>query len=351
MTDSCTDLSRAGRFWPRQCLALWLWAGLAAGATGQPAAPNVPQLPAGIQVSANARPQTATVGDPITIDVDVTLPPGYRVLMPKPATQLGDFTLLEFAPSTKPDGTIPAATAVPPGTHERFRLSVAVYRTGAFTLPRLPLTVVAGDGKEIEAKTPEIGITIRSVLEEKDTELRGLKKQAEMEEPFPWRAWLAAGAALLLCSAAAWRLLRRRRRIVIPPAPGMPQLAPLDLAEIELRELAARGLPEKGMMKAFYVAISDIVRKILEGGFAVTTSEKTTTEIVEALRERGRPHPDSERLESIEALLTECDLVKFARFVPPREEAAEALKAAGELLRFCKALRAAPAPVEAAEVK
>ncbi len=40
----------------------------------------------------------------------------------------------------------------------------------------------------------------------------------------------------------------------------------------------------------------------------------------------------------------ECDLVKFAKFVPPREEAAAALKAAIELLGFCKALRAAPAP-------
>jgi hypothetical protein len=290
------------------------------------------------------------VGDPIDIEVDVSHPAGYRVRMAKPAAQLADFTLLDFAAVTQKPGA--SATHAPePVEHDRIRLTVAVYKTGAFTFPPVPLTIVGADGREFAAATNPVGITIQSVLGEKDDNLKDLKRQAEIEEPFPWRMWAAAGGALLTFALLAWWLLRRRRPPILPAPAGRPDLGPLEIAEVELRDLAARGLPEKGLIKPFYVSLSDILRKILEGGFAVTTAEKTTTEIIEALQQSATPPPDSARLASIESLLGECDLVKFARFLPPREEAMVALKSAIELLEFCKGLRAAPAPDPAVEAR
>ncbi len=343
MTEKCHPLpaGKLIRSW-RCVLACFGLNALALFAAGQATPAPSPALPPGVRVAVSAQPKTATVGDPITIEVEVAHPAGYRVRMPRPGTQLGDFTLLEFTAAPPPAGAARPDPVAP--EHDRLRLAVAVYKTGTFTLAPLPLTVTAPDGKEFPATTPAVVITIQSVLTDKDTDLKDLKSQAEIEEPFPWRTWLAVAAAVLLGSVLAWWLLRRRRRPALPEPGTPPQLDPLEIAEVELRDLAARGWIENGLMKQFYVSLSDVLRKILEGGFSVTTVEKTTTEIIEALQNSANPRPEEARLSSIESLLMECDLVKFAKFVPPREEAGAALKVAIELLGFCKALRAAPVP-------
>jgi hypothetical protein len=323
------------------CLALSL------SAAAQEAAP--PPLPAGVHVGVTARPQTATVGDPVTVEIDVSHPKGYKVRMPKPSAQQGDFTVLEFGPAVESTAT-PVKPAADGVEHDRVRLTVAVYKTGAFSFPRQPLIVVGPDGKEYPASTDPVSITIQTVLTDKDSNLKDLKRQAEIEEPFPWRTWVGVASILALLAALAWWFLRKRRRLDLPAPAAQPELSLLEVAEVELRELNARGLPEKGLMKPFYVSLSEIVRKILEGGFCVTTAEKTTTEIVDAMEQNASPKPEPARLESIESLLSECDLVKFAKYVPPREEAHAALKSAVELLEFCKTLRAAT-PAPAVEVR
>ncbi len=152
-------------------------------------------------------------------------------------------------PRVRPRAQRPQATprAESATGHDRLRLAVAVYKTGTFTLPPLSLTVTAPDGKEFPATTPEVSVTIQSVLTDKDTALKGLKNQAEIEEPFPWRTWLAAPRRCCWAASLAWWLLRRRRRLRrLSGARRQPQLSPLEIAEVELRDLAARGLVEKG---------------------------------------------------------------------------------------------------------
>jgi hypothetical protein len=107
-----------------------------------------------------------------------------------------------------------------------------------------------------------------------------------------------------------------------------------------------RGLAEKGFVKQFYVALSEVARKMLDGGYDIPTAEKTTTEIIDALRETAPP-ADPARLARVEALLDACDLVKFARYVPGRDEIEAATKATFELLDHCRQRRAAAPAVGA----
>ena len=71
----------------------------APGIWGQKAsAAAMPPLPAEISIRIDAHPKTATVGDPIRLDLDISMPPGYQAEIPKPVAQSADFLHNGFFP-------------------------------------------------------------------------------------------------------------------------------------------------------------------------------------------------------------------------------------------------------------
>jgi hypothetical protein len=201
--------------------------------------------------------------------------------------------------------------------HYGARIAATVYRTGSFTFPPVEIRFRTADGKVIAASSPPVKIEIQSVLSDKDRNLKDLKKQAEITEPVPWIWWLSILAAAGILGALGW-LLWKRRRADAPYAPAAPPQDLLDMAEAELRELLAHGMPERTTVKPFYVRLSEIVKRILEAGYRINMAERTTSEIMESLR--PRPGLQSEDMERIESFLLHCDIVKFAKYIPSKNE-------------------------------
>ena len=287
-------------------------------------------LPAGIEIKAEVEPRTATIGDPIRIDLNITLPKGYRASVPSMGTAVGDFTILEFYPGP----SYPGATQLPATdqTPHQARLVVAVYKVGEFEFPPIRFTLSDPSGKEIPAATSPVKIQIQSILTEKDTTPRDLKKQAELQDPFPWIFWLALGLAVIAAAfLIRWWRLRRRRPVTTQPR--QPELDPFALAESELRNLLSQGLLEKGLTKQFYVSLSEIIKKVVEAGYGVATAEQTTSEIAEELRQRKFEARDLRR---IEGFLANSDLVKFAKYHPSKSENDQAVTEAFQILEASK---------------
>jgi hypothetical protein len=312
---------------------------------GQPAQPGRAALPAGVEIRVAANPAKATVGDPIQINIDVVHPGDVAVKVPSPGERLGDFTVLEFLPGPLPSpGDSPRQDK---RLRHRARLLVALFRTGEFEFPPVPI-ILETVRERTQAATQPVKVSVASVITEKDPALKDLKKQAEIEDPFPWRTAIILGILflLLLAGLALW-LRRRRRARPIPSAAPQPLLSPLELAEAELRDLLTRGLIEKGFIKSFYVELSEIVKRVLEAGFSISTSEKTTAEIMYALQGSPAGPAGSPRMERVETLLLECDLVKFAKYIPSRQETDAAVVAAFAVLQDCRQLKSAAVAGEA----
>jgi hypothetical protein len=272
-------------------------------------------LPPGVGIQIQAQPRVGTVGDPIRIDMDITTPAGYQVEIPKPAPKTQDFAILEFLPALaesgieKPEITAKTETLL----HHRARIVAAIYKTGKFAFPSIRIQIKTSDGKEIALSSPQVNIEIRSVLIDKNPSLKDLKKQAKISDPVRWTFWVIIVLAALVLGAIIWRRWWRRPRH--PVALSAQQTRNLlDIAEAELRQLLARGLPSKGMEKQFYVRLSEIVKKILESGYTIHTAERTTAEIMESLHEDSVSDPENTKL--IESVLLRCDVVKFAKYVP-----------------------------------
>jgi hypothetical protein len=322
------------------------------------------------EVKVRVEPQNPTVGDPITIDFDLALPAGAQARLQPVGPSIGEFTILQTYPGPGvPEERGKAKTAPTPG-HHHARIVAALYRVGEFEFPPLELTVTEA-GRDVAVKTPAVKVRIASVISEKDPRLKDLKTQAEIHDPFPWVLAAAAAAGLLALAALAWWLRRRRRP---PAAAALPEIDPFAAAEAQLRDLLGRGLLQKGFVKHFYVDLSEIIRRVLDAGFDIPTAEKTTAEIIESLRaldcslapqgasaarreilESLQSSPAGRNLEAselaaLEQFLTGCDLVKFARYGPPKEENDAAVKRAFEILALCRRRRAPAAAAAAVEV-
>jgi hypothetical protein len=295
------------------------------------------QLPSGVSLQIEANPQRATVGDPLQIDISLTTPKGYEVQIPDPGRRIGDFDVLQFFPGPQ----VQDQHAPPPadGSVYRARIVAAVYRTGEFEFP--PLSIVLRDParRETTVMSPAVKIRIESVLSEGAQDLKDLKKQVEIAEPVRWWPYFGL-AAILLAALAVLYWFKRQQKHPLPVLPAAPQRDPLELAEEELRALLGRGLLEKGLVKQFYVALTDVTKRVLEAGYKTQTLEKTTSEIVENLRQSVPGGSGASSLERIETFLISCDLVKFAKYIPSTSENDEAVKEAFEILGECRKARA-----------
>jgi hypothetical protein len=284
--------------------------------------------PAGVTVQLKATPLKATVGDPIQLEVDVTTPPGCRAEILKPEIQTGDFSILDFPPESK------MVEQKDKLLHHKVRIVAAIYKTGTFTFPPIRIILEDSSGKKTVVSSPSTTIEIQSILD-KNTKLKDLKKQADITEKFNWALWLGIVLAGCILGFLLWKFLKRRRnRPAI--ANTTPVKNPLEVAELDLRSLLSQGLPPGGMEKKFYILLSDIVKRILESGFGIRTEEQTTSEIMVSLRRAS--NLDIEKLELIETLLSSCDVVKFAKYIPSKSEHEVAGERALEVLAAAKAV-------------
>lgn len=127
-------------------------------------------------------------------------------------------------------------------------------------------------------------------------------------------------AALLALAAAVYGLVKmlerrgRNIRSLFQPAPPVPA----HVAAIKaLEELHNRKLWQSGKCKAYYSALSDILRTYLSGRYGIGAMEMTTDEIAGAVKGSGMSAKSTADLLTV---LRDSDLVKFAKFEPDEEQ-------------------------------
>lgn len=299
---------------------------LAPAAFAEEALPPQEAGPVRIDVAVDKR--DVTIGDPIVVTVRLTHPENVKVSEFDPERSLGDLALLDRRapePEKLPDGRI----------RETRILRVARYETGPATIPSFEAVFTGPDGKEARVATPSAAVTVSSVLAEGDTGPADIKKPAEMPERVLWPFAVAAAALALALGLWMWSRFRARRaQVAAPPEPAAPPRPPHEIAYGEMQRLLASGLLEKGRIKEFYIELAEIMKRYLEARFGVDTFERTTSEILEALRLARLP---VRGMTSTSEFFGACDMVKFARHLPASEETRATVERAYRLIDETKA--------------
>ena len=296
--------------------------------------PPLPELPAGQDVSISASMSTNQIhiGDPVHLTLSALHKENIRVEFPVIAQ--GKEVVVRSSTVTN--------EMLPNGL---FRTEQQIVLTSMTVTNH-----VIGEKTSILISTPEgvrtnaypfLSLEVVSSLSPGEKDPRPAKGGLAYWPASPSRwIWIAL-AVLAVLAAGLWalrRFLTTPRTILHMPKPVPPYQIALDA----LDALRAKGWIEALTIEPFYVELSSIVRRYLEGRFGLRAPERTTEEFIcDALTSRKLSDAHQNL---VAGFLEQSDLVKFARHAPGPTDMRNALDSAASLVRETM-------PAETTEVK
>jgi hypothetical protein len=262
---------------------------------------TAPTPPPGFAYQARTEPDTVTVGDRFASGLAVSAPAGTRVA-------------LEVAKDTADRWRVLGAVRATPRDSARTRwlvvANMVAWQPGLPDTLSAELKLTSSDGRSITLPVKLAFPIVRAVLPADSAKWR-VRPPHDVWGPSvdPARTALAVAlliVALLLLALLTWlivRMIRRRRARAIPANARERALALLERARTS-------GFVEAGNWHAFYTLIADALRGFIAAVEPRLGEDLTSSEIVGAMRSRGKP---GERVETLEHLLQVSDLAKFAR--------------------------------------
>ena len=179
-------------------------------------------------------------------------------------------------------------------------LKIVVFKSGEVEIPEINITSGGVSGTVDPFK-----ITVQTRTEESDTELRGLRENAEIREKD--YTLLYAAAALLLAAALVFAFIKLKKKFAKKAVEKVPEVVPADVAKEFIKKAEAKR--KEGDFESF----TDLVTLGMKTYMSLKTHknyvEMTTFEVKRALK---RDHIFSENTDEILAILNLADRYKFA---------------------------------------
>ncbi len=301
-------------------IAVFCW-GVFFTSAGEPYAAKESQgknLP--VAASAAIDKTSIQIGDKFTYTISVKAQKNIEVEFPRILPEnLTGFAIKDFGSAQK--GQFSKKTFI-----QWYLLDT--YVTGEHTIPAVVIKYRSkGATAWQELSVQEVKVEVKSVLDAAATkteirDIRGPKSFAE-------KIWLYAliGLAVLLIIGAVLIFIISKKRKQEHQAPPVPAHI---IAYEALAVLEKKDYIRKGQTQAYYIELSDIVRHYLENRFNIRAPEMTTEEFLVKLKDDSALSLEHKGL--LRDFLLNCDLVKFAKYLPADQEANLSFSSAKKLI-------------------
>lgn len=223
--------------------------------------------------------------------------------------ELSDFNIIKtelFPPQKNSEGKF----------ESKFVIDFMPLSLGELTFPSLLIPYKTQQNKEGVSQTPPVKITVVNTIGA-TTDPQMLR---DIKDPVDAGINLRMWGILVLIAfvlGAGWFILKRRKIInetsSIPAEPSRPP----DQVALEKLETLIENFKKTGDVKIFHIELSNIYREYLSGVYFIDTLEKTTTEIFQGMRKNNI---DRKICLEVKEILTNSDLVKFAKFIPSEKQ-------------------------------
>ena len=247
------------------------------------------------------------IGDRVKLDITLRKARGYDVVFPEVPKELGDFTFVESRPIR--------------GGYEYL---LSVYETGVHIIPPIQIRYKKSNTEDwVIAESPKVSVEVLSVLTGEEKDIRDLKALVFLKSTVS-RIFFAVVLVFFILGVI-WIIwygkkskifIRRKKKIKTPH----------DIAYKQLEALRRKELPQKGLIKMYYTELSDIIRRYIENRFLLRAPEMTTEEFMAIVKQSSELAQEHKEL--LKVFLSQCDMVKFAKYGPTQLEMVDSFTAA-----------------------
>jgi hypothetical protein len=253
------------------------------------------QPPFTVKAGVTIAPDTVRIGDPFRVTIGVRAPIGATIEFPK---------AMDSTASVQSLDPVVTRTSADTTAAEQY----ADYRVAAWDIGSQPIriadVIVRFNGAERHIPIAGNSVFVRSILPADSAQRIPKPPRALFESTqFPWWLWALIAAAIIAVGLLIWWWIRRRRR---PPPPVI--VDPFTRAESEFQRIEALALLEAGERGRYVTLMIEVLRDYLAARYAEASLSHTSTELQRSVG--GLPFVPHERLTRV---LTEADLIKFAR--------------------------------------
>ena len=284
----------------------------------------------GIRTSFTADRAELTVGDIVTLTLEVTHSADQVVVLPRLGDEWGSFEVRSQTTArtvSNGDGT--------ETTRRHFR--VAIFAPGTFETPDLPMSVRGPDGTVEQASPPPVRLTVRSVLSGSDEQLRDIRPPSDLSIPLwkqPFARAMAALATLAALGLVGYILHRRSPGRAPLPVPVADTRTPWEVAVQELDRIERLDLPGDGKFKEHYGLVAEVTRTYIYAMYLADVSRQDATDMTTDEMEAAisRSSLDRKNARLAVDLLLKADLIRFSNYTPSVSEAYEDLAQARDIV-------------------
>ena len=264
-----------------------------------------------ISVESHVDRATITIGDRILYTLTVRSDSAVKLEPLALGSNLGAFEVKDYKihdPEKTKDGKIV----------NKSEYIITTFTTGEYVIPPITVNYTDPNGEKKQIESEPLFILVKSVgaTESDKEDIRGLKPPIKIKGRY-W-AYLFILPILALLGAFGFLYYRQRTKAVaLPKIPEELKKPAWEVALLELENLKSSEPLERKEIKKHYIVLSDIIRKYLERRYQITALDRTTQEVKAELK---RVKAEGEVTDLVYGFLISCDLVKFAKYIPSKEE-------------------------------
>jgi hypothetical protein len=272
-----------------------------------------------IHVKAEVDKAFLTIGDPVTYTVTIEHAPDIRILsnIPAPSSEILEIKKIEDIHKKQKKKIIDGRKFI-----------LTTYRLGEFVLDPVAIKYQKDGGPEKTIQTNKIYLTVKSVAGgDAQEDIRDVKSVVPYKLRLGKILWTLLALALLVAGYFLYQTLRKKKNVF---QPGPPPLTPEEEALLHLGELFESDLLKRGLVKMYYLRLSEVLRIYFEKRYKILAVELTTAETLRALKPQ---HLETDLYQKIQYVLEASDLAKFAKWIPTAPEILQINKKSEEIIK------------------
>jgi len=255
------------------------------------------------------------IGDQVKLKLEVEYPSNIKIFLPVPADSIGN--TIEVVERLKVDST--------KLENNRLKLTqefvITSFDSGMHFIPAFPVVVTNGGIKDTVLSNAAI-LSVYTIPK-LDSLINALKGPIDIKAPYeapitlkevaPWILGILLLAGLIFLIVYYFKHRQSDRPLFsFPQKPKEPAHV---IALRKLDQIKEEKIWQQGKTKQYYSEVTDALREYIENRFGINAMEQTSEETISSFKLK-KDLIDEAIFNNLKRILTNADLVKFAKFEP-----------------------------------